>query len=104
MGCRRGGYFVVESVTESVTSTQAEQRAPLGYLTCETLFQGVWITRHAKTELEKLATRAHGAVTQTGNTLVASALVDYHGLERVLLALYLVNELVAGLGIVPLQP
>ena len=62
--------FRMESVTESVTSTQAEQRAPLGYLTCETLFQGVWIARHAKTGLEKLLTRAHGAVPQTGNTLV----------------------------------
>ena len=68
--CLWGSDFRMESVTESVTSTQAEQRAPLGYLTRETLFQGVWITRHANTELEKLSTRAHGAVPQTGNTLV----------------------------------
>ena len=44
----------MESVTESVTSTQAEQRAPLGYSTSENLFQGIWIANHANTGLEKL--------------------------------------------------
>ena len=60
----------MESVTEIVTSTQAKQHALLGYLTCDTLLQGVLIARHAKTGLEELLTRAYGAVPQTGNTLV----------------------------------
>ena len=42
----------MESVTEIVTFTQAEQRAPLGYLPCENLFQGIWIARHDKTPFD----------------------------------------------------